>query len=283
MSAFFVGRRHWSAPTGICVMISPNMRRLLATLILVAGTLFSAMPALAVATCGDYSTLDPSTSTTARSTSVSASAPFERFTCQNVRSLDTTARSRNCVIGLCPGSDDVMCCAPGVGGREGSSGGSATGTAGGSSFFRLRLPACVESGDCTVDDIVRTGVYFANFLFGLSGAILLATFVYGGVLYITAGSGKNVGKAKDMIKNALIGMVLVFGAGALVTTVYDTFRSDTGGRADRCQAEHPTFSCQYLTASASDDAAQQAEMTRRGCVPGLCAGDETRRCCPESR
>jgi len=133
-----------------------------------------------------------------------------------------------------------------------------------------------------VDDIVKTGVYFANFLFGLSGAILLATFVYGGVLYITAGSSGNVGKAKDMIKNALIGMVLVFGAGALVTTVYDTFRSDTGGGADSCQASHPTFSCQYLTAPSTDSAAQQAEMTRRGCVPGLCAGDDTRRCCPET-
>jgi hypothetical protein len=135
-----------------------------------------------------------------------------------------------------------------------------------------------------VDDIVRTGVNFANFLFGISGAILLATFVYGGVLYITAGSSGNVGKAKDMLKNALIGMVLVFGAGALVTTVYDTFRADTGGAADSCQTSHPTFSCQYLAAPAGDSAAQQAEMTRRGCVTGLCAGgtvaDSARRCCP---
>jgi hypothetical protein len=174
----------------------------------------------------------------------------------------------------------VLCCAPGIGGRAGSTGGSTGGTSSGSSFFRLELPSCIQDGDCTVDDIVRTGVNFANFLFGISGAILLATFVYGGVLYITAGSSGNVGKAKDMIKNALIGMVLVFGAGALVTTVYDTFRSDTSGVADRCTTEHPTFSCQYLTAT--DDAGRQAEVRSRGCFTGLCAGDATRVCCPEA-
>ncbi|MEI7512574.1 MAG: pilin [Candidatus Uhrbacteria bacterium] len=262
------------------------MRRLLVTLALISGATLAALPALAAPTCGDYSTLSTTASTTARNASRTSGSPFESFSCQRLTSaVDATARSQNCVSGLCPGSSDVMCCKSGIGGVVGSTGGTAGGTAAGGSFFRLALPGCVATGDCGLDDIVQTGVNFANFLFGISGAILLATFVYGGVLYITAGEGKNVGKAKDMIKNALIGMVLVFGAGALVTTVYDTFRSDTGGRADRCATEHPAaggrpaFSCQNLTAT--DAAAQQAEMTRRGCVADLCAGDDSRRCCPE--
>lgn len=125
-----------------------------------------------------------------------------------------------------------MCCAPGIGGTEGSADGTATGTVGpGAGFLRLQLPACIQGGNCTLDDIVRTGVAFANFLLGLSGAVLLATFVYGGVLYLTAGSSGNVSKAKDMIKNALIGMILVFGAGLLVTTIYRTFRPESAGAA----------------------------------------------------
>ncbi|HVM90991.1 MAG TPA: pilin [Verrucomicrobiae bacterium] len=261
------------------------MRRLLAAFVLVSGLFLSAAPAFAqpVPTCGDLSTLSPDQQTTANNAATASGSPFSSFACQRLTgSVSASDRSQNCVSGLCPGGTDVMCCSPGIGGRVGT-GGTTGGTAStGGSFFRLQLPACIQTGDCSLDDIVRTGVNFANFLFGLSGAILLATFVYGGVLYITAGSGGNVGRAKDMIKNALIGMILVFGAGALVTTVYDTFRSDTGGGADACTTAHPTYSCQYLTASVDDAAAQQAEMTRRGCIPGLCAGDTTRRCCPNT-
>lgn len=189
------------------------------------------------------------------------------------------------MTGLC--ASGTECCAPGTGGAAGTAGGGGTGTGetpavgGGGGFLRLQLPACVRTGNCGLDDIVRTGVAFANLLFGLSGAVLLATFVYGGVLYLTAGTSGNVSKAKDMIKNALIGMVLVFGAGLLVSTVYDTFRSDTAGGTDVCSTRKSGYSCQYLEASPSDAAAMQAEMDRRGCVPNLCAGDETRRCCPD--
>lgn len=87
----------------------------------------------------------------------------------------------------------------------------------------------MNTGNCGLDDIVKTGVNFANFLFGISGAVLLATFVYGGVLYLIAGKSGDVAKAKKMIVDALIGMVLVFGAGLLVTTVYNTFRPGSTG------------------------------------------------------
>ena len=245
----------------------------------------SVLPAAAQATCGGPLTeLTAEQRTTAANVERSSGAAFSTFTCQNVAGVSRSDRGQRCVTNLCGDRADVVCCAPGTGGREGSTGGATStgGTTDTGGFFRLRLPACVESGNCTLDDIVTTGVNFANFLFGISGAILLATFVYAGVLYLTAGSSGNVGKAKDMLKNALIGMVLVFGAGLLVTTVYDTFRSDTRGGEDACRTSaRPNFSCQYLDASLSDAAGMQAEMDRRGCIPNLCAGDETRRCCPD--
>ena len=48
----------------------------------------------------------------------------------------------------------------------------------------LALPACFKDGNCTLDDMVCTGVAFANLLIALSGAAFFATFVYGGALYV---------------------------------------------------------------------------------------------------
>ena len=196
--------------------------------------LSSALPASAqVGACANFDALTDANKTIATNVSTAMRQPFSSFSCQNVGEASASKRSQACVSGLCDGPPGVECCAPGTGGREGTAGAggegskTATGTRGG--FLQLELPACKVDGDCSLDDIVRTGVKFANLLFGLSGAVLLATFVYGGVLYLTAGSSANVSKAKDMLKNALIGMVLVFGAGLLVSTIYDTFRSDTAG------------------------------------------------------
>lgn len=260
----------------------PLMRRVLA----IGSSLFLlslAVPVFAQPTCGDLTSLSGAQKTNAENIARSSGSAFSGFSCQNVSSLTPAQRSQRCVTGLC--ASGTECCAPGTGGREGSAGtggdaSPAPGTPGG--FLQLQLPACVRTGRCGLDDIVRTGVAFANLLFDISGAVLLATFVYGGVLYLTAGSSGNVSKAKDMIKNALIGMILVFGAGLLVSTVYDTFRSDTAGGVDVCTTRKPGFSCQYLEANPSDSAAMQAEMERRGCVADLCAGDDTRRCCPEA-
>ena len=167
--------------------------------------LSSALPAFAqVGACGIFDDLTDANKTVAANVARSSGADFGSFSCQNVSSVSATQRSQRCVSGLCAGGDNIVCCAPGTGGREGATGDAGTaggGGAGGGGFLRLQLPECIDDGDCGLDDIVQTGVNFANFLFGISGAILLATFVYGGVLYLTAGSGGNVSKAKDMIKS----------------------------------------------------------------------------------
>ncbi len=216
------------------------MRRFLASAALLLGFLsWSVLPVAAqAAACGDYSSLSATQKVVVLNTiagmsgattidEATASSTFSStFSCQNVAGVDATARSQRCVTGLCSGGTDNLCCAAGTGGR-----GSAAGTDAGTSaparsgFLRIELPACVSTGDCELDDIVKTGVNFANFLFGISGAVLLATFVYGGVLYLIAGKSGDVAKAKKMIVDALIGMLLVFGAGLLVTTIYNTFKT----------------------------------------------------------
>jgi hypothetical protein len=263
--------------------MSSFVRRLLA----ISSTVFllsPALPAFAVDICGQVATPEQErAANNLVATGIVSSA--NELNCLNVSGLSPSLRSRGCVSSItCAGSPDVQCCAPGTGGREGTAGadgGTAAASLAESNFLRLRLPGCISNGNCQLDDIIKTGVSFANLLFGLSGAVLLATFVYGGVLYLTAGSSGNVSKAKDMLKNALIGMVLVFGAGLLVSVVYDTFRSDAGGGTDACTQQKSGFSCQYLEASPTNPDAIQTEMQRRGCVPRLCAGDDSRRCCPD--
>jgi len=68
-----------------------------------------------------------------------------------------------------------------------------------------------------LQDIINTGVAFANFLLGLSGAVLLGVFVWGSSLYIffAYDSGK-AKKGKEMIVNGAVGMCIIILAGTLI-------------------------------------------------------------------
>lgn len=176
-----------------------------------------------------------------------------------------------------------MCCMPGTGADRGRSAETSTAPAGARSggVLRLQLPDCVSDGNCGLDDLVKTGVNFANFLFGISGAIFLAIFVYAGFKYIFfASQSSEVSAAKGMLVNATIGIILMFGASALVTTVYNAFRAGGSGGDARCTASFPANSCQPLSANWEDVTARNAEIRDRSCQPGLCGDGNRLVCCP---
>ena len=77
--------------------------------------------------------------------------------------------------------------------------------------FELRISTCIQSGNCTLDDIVYTGAQFANLLIAISGAVFLAIFIYGGFKYLTSGFSHRYSEAKDMIIQATWAMVLLLG------------------------------------------------------------------------
>ncbi len=84
-------------------------------------------------------------------------------------------------------------------------------------LLRTRTKVCWQTGNCQLDDILLTGVAFANLLIGLSAAAFFATFIYGGVLYlISFGSKDTVGKGKKALTGAAIGMVIVMSAWTIV-------------------------------------------------------------------
>jgi len=203
------------------------------------------------------------------------------MSCQNLSAGSSRDR---CISGACPGGTDTMCCMPGTGASRGLGGeepAAPAGGGGGGGVLRLQLPSCVSDGNCGLDDLVETGVNFANFLFGISGAIFLAIFVYAGFKYIFfASQSSEVSAAKGMLVNATIGIILMFGASALVTTVYNAFRAGGSGGDARCTAAFPANSCQPLSANWEDVDARNAEIRTRSCQPGLCGDGNRLVCCP---
>ena len=82
---------------------------------------------------------------------------------------------------------------------------------------------CWQSGNCQLDDILRTGVAFANLLIGLSAAAFFATFVYGGFMYLMSfGSKEYVGKGKKALTGAAIGMIIVMSSWTIVNYLAST-------------------------------------------------------------
>ena len=76
---------------------------------------------------------------------------------------------------------------------------------------------CWDTGNCQLNDILWTGVAFANLLIGLSAAAFFATFVYGGFMYLMSfGSKEYVGKGKKALTGAAIGMMIVMGSWTIV-------------------------------------------------------------------
>lgn len=70
---------------------------------------------------------------------------------------------------------------------------------------------CMQSGDCNLNDMLRVVVNATNVLLGLSGSVALLYFVYGGITFlISGGSAEKVSSGKQIITNAVIGLIIIF-------------------------------------------------------------------------
>lgn len=86
--------------------------------------------------------------------------------------------------------------------------------------LRLILPACTANGQCSLTDIINTGVRFANLLIALSGILFLGVFLIAGArLILFAYSGKEVAQTKTMLTGAVTGIVIIMIAGVAVRFV----------------------------------------------------------------
>lgn len=148
---------------------------------------------------------------------------------------------------------------------------------------RLELPPCTKTGNCSVADIVQTGVDFARFLMGLSAALFFVVFIYGGAMYLLSfGDAGRVKKGQEAIKGAVIGMIFVLGAWTIVQTLVKGIGAPAVGgpaTANTCPAQGAGYSCVPLTGSTPQEAVADGKSKGFSCKTGLCPGPVNVLCC----
>ena len=77
------------------------------------------------------------------------------------------------------------------------------------------LPSCAQdAGGCLqLNDLIQLGVNYGKFILGMSGALALVFFIWGGILILTsAGNDTRVKEGKTKLIAATIGLIIIFGS-----------------------------------------------------------------------
>lgn len=83
-----------------------------------------------------------------------------------------------------------------------------------------------STGGATLPVLIGRGI---NVLLGVLGIVFVVLVVYAGFLYLTdQGEGKNVAKAKTLLTNSVIGIVIIVAAYAIANFVIDALVGVTG-------------------------------------------------------
>jgi hypothetical protein len=103
------------------------------------------------------------------------------------------------------------------------------------------LPDCAAAGCTTLSSVSELFGNIAIIVLGLTGTIMLAVFVYGGILYLTSrGNPASIQKATKALSGAVIGLAIIFGAytvvtyGSLALQGSDPFLNTDGGKYVIC-------------------------------------------------
>lgn len=108
-------------------------------------------------------------------------------------------------------------CTPSApGGSEDTGAGTTTG--------RATIPLFNPLGsDVTIPEFIGRGI---RAVVGIVGALALLMFVYGGIMWMTSGgSEERVKSAKNILKNSVIGLLLIFFSYTIVTIFFGLFSS----------------------------------------------------------
>jgi len=99
----------------------------------------------------------------------------------------------------------------------GTAAGTTAGSASRSSPTGITNPIGVSSIQGLFSKIIRAGI-------GLAGSFALAVFVWGGILWMTArGDASQVKKAKSVLTQALIGLLLIFFSYTIISAFLQIF------------------------------------------------------------
>lgn len=96
---------------------------------------------------------------------------------------------------------------------------------------RTAICECRDNGDCEISDILQVAVNVVNFIIAISGSLVLAMFIYGGVLWVfSAGNEGTVKKGQDIIEGAVIGLIIILGSYAAVAIIVSILTKDEAVR-----------------------------------------------------
>ena len=99
-------------------------------------------------------------------------------------------------------------------------------TTGGTALGQVGSAAGIDSGTTSLPAIVGNII---NVVLGFMGIVLLFYLIYGGFLWMTSGGdSKGVDAAKTMIRNAIIGLVIIVASYAISTFVLQQLLVVTG-------------------------------------------------------
>ncbi len=80
------------------------------------------------------------------------------------------------------------------------------------------LPDCAAAGCTSLSSVSELFGNIAVIVLGLTGTVMLAVFVYGGVMYLTSrGNPASIQKATKALSGAVVGLAIVFGAWTVIT------------------------------------------------------------------
>ncbi|MFA5358535.1 MAG: pilin [Patescibacteria group bacterium] len=79
---------------------------------------------------------------------------------------------------------------------------------------------CVVCGNCDICDFLSLANKIAKIIFGSFGAVAFVVFIYGGISFIiAAGNPERIKKARGILANALIGIVIIVFAWQIIHVV----------------------------------------------------------------
>lgn len=101
-------------------------------------------------------------------------------------------------------------------------------------------PDSTYQGNCgnyQIDDFLVLAVNISRWILGIVGSLTLVMFIYGGVMFmISSGSSESVGKAKNIITAAVIGLLIVFSSFMIIKTVLLSMGIDWNGNQMKINA-----------------------------------------------
>ncbi len=80
---------------------------------------------------------------------------------------------------------------------------------------------CRAQGICSLAEVTQVAVNITIFILGISGTVALLMFIYGGWNWVFAqGRSDYISSGKDAMKNASIGLAIIFGAYAIINMLF---------------------------------------------------------------